>query len=108
MTTVFGGIGAQTFVVLIIAVIGLVPVALYYRKTPTVFVVPYVFLFVAAFATNFENLFLPDVLNFTEHLVGNLGAGLSFAAGAYVYRQRSITGTDKTGAGRAVDTEPEG
>lgn len=91
MAEIFGVFGAQTFVVLIIAVIGLVPLLLYRTETPTWFMIAYGFLFVAAFATNFENLLLPDVLNLTEHYVGNLGAGLAFAVAAYTYRKRHIT-----------------
>ena len=82
MAEVLGVFDAQAFVVLVVAVIGLVPVLLYRKATPTVLVVPYAFLTVAAFATNFENVILPDVLNFTEHLVGNLGAGVGFAVAA--------------------------
>jgi hypothetical protein len=91
MTDVFGTFGPQAFVVLIVAVVGTIPVALHYKRTPNWFLVPYGFLFVAAFATNFENVFLPDTLNFIEHLVGNMGAGIAFALAAYIYRQRSIT-----------------
>jgi len=94
LSTVFGTFGAQTLVVLIVALVGLVPVVLYRQETPRWFVVAYGFLFVAAFATNFENLFLPTVLNLTEHFVGNLGAGVAFAVAAYVYRQDHIDGTD--------------
>jgi hypothetical protein len=96
MTTVFGVFGPQAFVVLVVAVIGAIPVALYYEKTPKWFLVPYGFLLIAAFATNFENVFLPDTLNFIEHLVGNMGAGIAFALAAYMYRQRSITTDDDT------------
>ena len=96
MTTVFGVFGPQAFVVLIVAVIGVIPVMLYYERTPRWFLVPYGFLFVAAFATNFENAFLPNLLNFTEHLVGNMGAGIAFALAAYMYRQQSITAEDDT------------
>ncbi|MGM0606615.1 MAG: hypothetical protein ACQETB_13215 [Halobacteriota archaeon] len=96
MTAIFGVFGPQAFVVLIVAVIGLIPVALYRNRTPRLFLAPFVFLFVAAFATNFENAFLPDVLNFTEHLVGNMGAGIAFAVAAYVYRRNSITANDES------------
>ncbi|WP_198530008.1 hypothetical protein [Halorubrum aethiopicum] len=104
MATVFGAIGAQTFVVLVIAAIGVVPVVLYRRETPTVFLVPYAFLVVAAFATNVENLVAPDLLNLAEHYVGNLGAGVSFAAAAYLYRRRTIVadGDDAAGAAETV------
>ncbi|WP_251329028.1 hypothetical protein [Haloplanus pelagicus] len=92
--------GAQSLVVLIIAVVGLVPVGLYYRKIPPWFVVAYGFLFVAAFATNFENVFLPTAMNLIEHFVGNLGAGIAFAVAAYAYRQKRIV----TGDADATDT----
>ena len=110
MATVFGAIGAQTFVVLVIAAVGVVPVVLYRRETPTIFLVPYVFLAVAAFATNVENLVLPELLNLTEHYVGNLGAGLSFAAAAYLYRRRTIDDDEAdapgTPTGDGADAEP--
>lgn len=97
MVEIFGVFGAQTLVVLIIAVIGLIPVALYRRQTPQWFTAAYGFLLIAAFATNFENLFLPTALNLTEHFVGNLGAGLAFAGAAYMYRRNRIEGDDTTG-----------
>jgi len=95
LSTVFETFGAQTIVVLIIALIGLVPVVLYRQKTPRWFVLAYGFLFVAAFATNFENVLLPTALNLTEHFVGNLGAGVAFAVAAYTYRRKNID-TDGT------------
>lgn len=101
MSTVFGVFDAASFVILIVAVLGAVPVALYYRETPRWFVVAYACLFVAAFATNFEDVFLPDLLNAVEHVVGNLGAAIAFAVGAYLYRENRIKGDD----GTAVDAE---
>lgn len=98
MAEVFGTFGAQSFVILIIAVIGLVPVFLYRSETPTWFMVAYGFLFVAAFATNFEDLLLPDLLNLTEHYVGNLGAGVAFAVAAYTYRKRHISSAEEAEA----------
>lgn len=95
MTEIFGVFGAQTFVVLIVAAIGLLPVALYAKKTSGWFVLAYLFLCFGAFATNFENAFLPGWMNFAEHLVGNMGAGIAFALAAYMYRQKSIT-TEET------------
>lgn len=95
---VFGVFGPQAFVVLIVAVIGLAPVVLYYSDTYRWFVYAYGFLFAAAFATNFENLFLPDLLNYTEHIVGNMGAGLAFAVAAYMYRKDEIVN----------ETDPQG
>lgn len=88
--------GAATFVILVVAVIGLVPVVLYRERTANWFLYAYGFLFVAAFATNFESLLLPDLLNYTEHYVGNLGAGLAFAVAAYVYRKREIEDAEET------------
>lgn len=87
---IFGVFGAQTIVVLIVAIIGLIPIGLYHEKVSRWFLVAFAFLFSAAFATNFENLFLPELLNFSEHLVGNMGAGIAFAVAAYMYRRQSI------------------
>jgi hypothetical protein len=94
MASVFGVFDAQSFVILVVALLGLVPVVLYHQKTPGWFVVAYGFLFIAAFATNFEDLFLPTVLNLTEHFIGNLGAGLAFAGAAYLYRKERIKPDD--------------
>lgn len=108
MAEIFGVFGPQAFVVLVVALIGLVPVALYFEKTSRWFILPYVFLFVAAFATNFENLLLPDLLNLTEHFVGNLGAGIAFALAAYMYRKQSITGpAGETHTDGEATREPE-
>lgn len=86
------GLDPASSVILIVAVLGLVPVVQYYRKTYNWFVYAYVCLFVAAFATNFEDLLLPTVLNLTEHVVGNLGAGVTIALAAYFYRKERIVG----------------
>lgn len=90
MSEIFGVFGAQSFVVLIVAVVALVPVVLYYQETFNWFIVAYAFLFVAAFATNFENVFLPEIMNLVEHSLGNLAAGFAFAIAAYLYRKRNI------------------
>lgn len=90
MASVFGVFGPQDFVVLVVAIIGLIPVFVYYEKTPNLFVVPYACLFVAAVATNLEELFFPTLLNLVEHSVGNMGAGVTFAVAAYLYRERRI------------------
>lgn len=102
MAEVFGVFGAATFVILVVAIVGLVPVVLYRDTTANWFLYAYGFLFVAAFTTNFENLLLPDLLNFTEHYVGNLGAGIAFAVAAYTYRKNRIGGDEET------VTDPEG
>lgn len=90
MSQVFGVFGAASLVILVVAVVGLVPVVLYRETTANWFLYAYGFLFVAAFATNFEDVLLPDLLNYTEHFVGNLGAGLAFAVAAYTYRKERI------------------
>jgi hypothetical protein len=102
MSQVFGVFGAASLVILVVAVVGLIPVVLYRKTTANWFLYAYGFLFVAAFATNFENLLLPDLLNYTEHFVGNLGAGIAFAVAAYVYRKNRIVTDGETGA------DPEG
>ena len=92
MADVFGLFDPQALVVLMVALIGAVPVALYYEKTDKWFVAAYGFLLFAAVVTNLENVLLGDVLNFLEHSVGNLGAGVAFAVAAYRYRIRRVAG----------------
>lgn len=89
MATIFG-LDPSSSVILAVAVIGIVPVVLYYKKTYRWFVYAYACMVVAAFATNFESLFLPNVLNLTEHVVGNLGTGIALALAAYLYRKEHI------------------
>lgn len=92
MASFLGGLDPQSSVILAVAIIGAVPVILYRDTTYRWFLYAYCCLFVAAFATNFEYIFLPTVLNVTEHVVGNLGAGVLFALAAYKYRTERITG----------------
>lgn len=102
MAEVLGTFEPQALMVLIVASVGLVPVLLYYERTPQWFVYPYGFLLVGAIATNLENVVLPDLLNLVEHFVGNMGAGAAFAAAAYVYRKQTI---EDDGTEPPVDTE---
>jgi hypothetical protein len=74
----------------IVALFGLVPVAIQYREQSRWFAVGYGLLVVATLATNLENLFLGTALNYTEHVVGLMGSGLAFLAAAYVHRRESI------------------
>lgn len=97
MAEVFGVFGPQAFMILIVALIGLVPVILYREETSSWFLYAYGFLLIAAFATNFENVLLPDLLNYTEHIVGNMGAGIAFALVAYIHHQRTSTTETQTG-----------
>ncbi|MFB6151281.1 MAG: hypothetical protein ABEJ40_05690 [Haloarculaceae archaeon] len=76
----------------IIALIGLVPVVLHYRAESRWFVVGYLLLVVATLATNLESLFLGGILNYVEHVVGLLGAGIAFLAAGYVRRRRVVGG----------------
>lgn len=98
MATVFGVFDAQAMVVLAVALIGIVPVVLYREKTSRWFVYAYGCLLVAALATNLEYVFLPEVLNVTEHVVGNMGAGIAFAVAAYMYRKETIEAEDEIDA----------
>jgi len=79
-----------TVAMAIIAVIGIVPVAIQYRDASKWFAVGYVFLVVAAVATNAEDLLLGALLNGVEHGVGLMGAGIAFLIAAYVHRRREI------------------
>lgn len=81
----------------IIAVIGLIPVLLYYRRSSRLFVLGYILLILATVVTNVENLFLGTVLNYTEHYLGLMGSGLAFLFAAYV-RRKQVLADDASGA----------
>ena len=90
MTNVLGVSDPQTFIVLVIALVGLIPVIIYRNKTSQWFILCYGCLFIGAMATNFENVVFGTLLNFVEHIFGNMGAGIAFAVAAYMYRRRRI------------------
>ena len=79
-----------TVAMAIVGVIGIVPVVIQYRDRSKWFAVGYVFLVIAALATNLEDLFLGTLLNGVEHGVGLMGAGIAFLVAAYVHRRRVI------------------
>lgn len=81
-----------TVAMAIIGVFGIVPVAIQYRDRSKWFAVGYVFLVVAALATNLEDLFLGELLNGVEHGVGLMGAGIAFLVAAYIHRRQVIDG----------------
>ncbi|MFB6141159.1 MAG: hypothetical protein ABEJ26_12080 [Halosimplex sp.] len=74
----------------VVAVLGLVPVAVQYREASKWFAVGYGLLVVAALATNLEDVVLGGLLNGVEHAVGLMGAGIAFFLAAYVHRRREI------------------
>ena len=80
----------QELVVLLVALGGLIPLFAYRRRLSRWLSLPYGFLLVGALATNLENLRWHETLNFIEHSVGNMGAGLAFLLLAIVYRRRII------------------
>ncbi|WP_424004648.1 hypothetical protein ACOZ4I_08015 [Haloarcula salina] len=91
----------------IIALIGLVPVLLRYRRSSRLFVVGYMLLIVATVVTNVENLFLPTVLNYIEHYFGLMGAGLAFLFAAYIRRKQVVGNDDEEDPEAAATSGPE-
>jgi len=87
MTEIFGALDPMKVALAIVALLGLVPVAIQYRERSRWFALGYGLLVVATLATNLENLFLGTVLNYTEHIVGLMGSGLAFFAAAYIHRR---------------------
>jgi hypothetical protein len=83
----------------VVALLGVVPVAIQYRERSRWFALGYGLLVVATLATNLENLFLGTVLNYTEHAVGLMGSGLAFFAAAYVHRQQAVEPGSDAAAG---------
>ena len=88
----------------IVALIGLVPVVIQYRKESKWFAVGYAFLIVATLSTNLEALFLGDVLNFVEHSLGLMGAGIAFLAAGYL-RRKEVLGEDASLLGTDAEAE---
>lgn len=69
----------QELVVLLVALGGVFPLAVFYRERTRLLVLVYAFLLVGAVSTNLEALVFPDALNLIEHGVGYLGVGLALA-----------------------------
>ena len=99
MANGLAGLDPHSAVLPIIALLGLVPVALQYRDRSKWFVLGYLLLVVATVSTNLEDLALGGVLNFTEHFFGLMGSGLAFLAAAYLRREAVIgDGADRSSA----------
>lgn len=98
MLQIIDAFDPAALVILVVAVVGIVPIAVYYREETRVFALAYVCLLVSAFATNAENVVLPELLNLTEHVVGLLGSGLMFAYAAHHRRKTVVTSDDTTDA----------
>lgn len=104
MQTGLAALDPHKAVLPIIALIGLIPVLLYYRRSSRLFVVGYVLLILATVVTNVENLFLGTVLNYAEHYLGLMGSGLVFLLAAYV-RRKQVLADDGDGDGPEVGLE---
>ena len=82
----------------IVALIGLAPVVIQYRRESKWFAVGYLFLVVATLSTNLEALFLGDLLNLAEHSLGLMGSGIAFLAAGYMRREKVVGGeADESG-----------
>lgn len=106
MQTGLAALDPHKAVLPIIALIGLVPVLLRYRRSSRLFVVGYVLLVLATVVTNVENLFLGTVLNYTEHYLGLMGSGLAFLFAAYVRRKQVLA--DDGDKGHDTDVDGDG
>lgn len=80
----------KELVLVVIALGGLIPVAIQYRTQSRWFTLGYVLLVVAAVSTNLEALLLGDLLNVVEHGAGLMGAALAFGVAAYKRRQNVL------------------
>lgn len=88
----------------IVALIGLIPVVVQYRRESKWFAVGYMLLVVATVSTNLEALFLGDILNLAEHSLGLMGSGLAFFAAGYLRRQQILQSEAGDGS---PELEPE-
>jgi len=87
----------QELVVLLVALGGVFPLAVFYRERTRLLVLVYAFLLVGAVSTNLEALVFPDALNLVEHGVGYLGVGLALALFATRERGRIRRTVDEQG-----------
>jgi len=92
MALELAALNPSEIVLMVAALLGLVPIVLLNTSKSRLFVAGYGMLVVAAFATNLEHLFLADAMNVVEHAGGLMGAGVLFAAAAYVRRQDILGG----------------
>jgi len=90
MLDAFSALSPMEIALATVALVGIVPVVVQYRERSKWFALGYGMLVAAALATNLEGLFLGDLLNFVEHGVGLMGAGLAFFAAAYVHRRKLL------------------
>lgn len=74
---------------LVVALLGLIPVAIYYRPQAKLLTAGYALLVLNLACTNLEVLLLGDLLDLAEH--GTLmGSGLVFFGAAYAQRKRLL------------------
>lgn len=90
MASMLSTLDPITVAMAVIGVLGIVPVAIQYRKRSRWFAVGYGMLVIAALATNIEDLLLGGLMNGIEHAVGLMGAGIAFLLAAYVHRRQVI------------------
>lgn len=86
---------------LLVVLCGIVPLTVHYRRRSKWFVLAYGFIVVGAVATNLEALFLEEFFNIVEHGVGLMGAGVAFAAAAYVRRRNVLLAEGGEAEGRS-------
>jgi hypothetical protein len=99
MTGILSVLDPMKVALAVVALLGVVPVAIQYRERSRWFALGYGLLVVATLATNLENLFLGTVLNYTEHVVGLMGSGLAFLVAAYVHRRQAVEPGSDAAAG---------
>jgi lipoprotein signal peptidase len=82
---------------LIVALLGVVPLVVHYRRRSKWFVVAYGFIVVGAVSTNAEDFLLGGAFNFLEHGVGLMAASIAFALAAYHRRNDVLLAGDAAG-----------
>lgn len=74
---------------LLVALLGLIPVAKYYRPEAKLFTLGYLFIVLNLVSTNVEVIVLGDLFDLAEHAALS-ASGIAFLAAAYTQRKRLL------------------
>lgn len=84
MVITFETMNPEELVALLVAIGGVIPIIVYRRRLSRWLLIPYGFLLLGVIMTNVEHLIWEGQLNYLEHGIGNLGAGIGLVVFAYI------------------------
>ncbi len=74
----------EELVALLVAIGGIIPIIVYRHRLSRWLLIPYGFLLLGVILTNVEHLLWESHLNYLEHGIANLGAGIGLVVFAYI------------------------